>query len=47
MKQKRKLFEVVKDDRNERKKEVFRRKNREGNMTVRQKKSSIDQRDGE
>ena len=47
VKEKRKLFEVLVADRSERNREVYRRKNREVKVAVREKKNSIDQRDGE
>ena len=46
MKEKRRLFEVYLADRNDRNKEEYKRKNRQVNVVIREKKNAVDERDG-
>ena len=46
VKEKRRLFEVYLADRNDRNKEEYKRKNRQVNVVVREKKNALDERDG-
>ena len=46
VKEKRRLFEVYLADRNDRNKEEYKRKNRQVNVAVREKKNAVDERDG-
>ena len=47
VKEKRRLFEVYISDRSARNREVYKRKNREVNGVIREKKNAVDERDGE
>ena len=46
VKEKRRLFEVYLADRNDRNKEEYKRKNRQVNVVIREKKNAVDERDG-
>ena len=46
MKEKRRLFEAFLANRNDRNEEAYKRKNRQVNVVVREKKNAVDERDG-